>query len=668
MKNIFLVSTFFIIIIFHLACVPNTETLNSNINISYADTEIQNILNLQDKQDVNGLYKYFRNENPSYRYLAVLAFASIKDQTTCDSLIKMLQDPVLEISGAAAYALGQIGNIKITDRLIASFKGRDSLKVDNIFNANVLEAVGKIGNESDLIAIATIKTYRNTDTLLLLGQARAIYRMAVRNITNDAGTSRMVDLLYLNSSPEEVKLMAANYLGRSKDIGLSLYKVRLTEIFGRTQDPNISMALATAFGKTKDIDFLPSLKAKLISEPDYRVKCNIIRAFANFPYVDIRDITLNNLRNENIHISSTAADVIQSNGIMEDVPEYMRYDTITLPWQVRSKMNGAVLTHTALYFTKSKTAFSEKIINNLKQSTSIYSKSAYVTALSRDPFNYLVLSQLYDDEKEPLVKITALEGLGNILKNPLFFRAFGNGYGRVKAEILNKLVAGIGSKDVGQIATASNILKDASLGWKEWIRDYAFMREALSKLTLPRDIEAYNELKSCMNFLEGKEYKPEKVAYNHPIDFSILATVADSSFVAIKTSLGIIRVQLNKSIAPATVANFVSLINEKYYTGKVFHRVVPNFVIQTGCPRGDGYGSLDYTIRSELPQVYYDKEGFIGMASAGNHTESTQWFITHSPTPHLDGNYTIFGKVIEGMDVVHKIQVGDKINEIIFVR
>jgi cyclophilin family peptidyl-prolyl cis-trans isomerase len=130
----------------------------------------------------------------------------------------------------------------------------------------------------------------------------------------------------------------------------------------------------------------------------------------------------------------------------------------------------------------------------------------------------------------------------------------------------------------------------------------------------------------------------------------------------------LIRVKLYKNRAPGTVINFVDLVNKKFYNGKVFHRVVPNFVIQTGCPRGDGYGSLDYSIRSELPQIYYDGEGYIGMASAGNHTESTQWFITHSATPHLDGNYTIFGKVVEGMDVVHKIQQGDKINDIIFVK
>ena len=93
--------------------------------------------------------------------------------------------------------------------------------------------------------------------------------------------------------------------------------------------------------------------------------------------------------------------------------------------------------------------------------------------------------------------------------------------------------------------------------------------------------------------------------------------------------------------------------------------LVPNFVVQGGCPRGDGYGSLDYSIRSELPPLSYDREGLVGMASAGNHTEGTQFFITHSPALHLDGNYTIFARVVDGMDVVHQIQPGSKIESII---
>jgi len=185
---------------------------------------------------------------------------------------------------------------------------------------------------------------------------------------------------------------------------------------------------------------------------------------------------------------------------------------------------------------------------------------------------------------------------------------------------------------------------------------------------LPRDIESYNELKSAISYVEGSKFEAEVVKHNHPIDWTFVQLSSDSTVAAIKTSQGLIRVKLDRINAPATVANFITLVNEKFYNGKIFHRVVPNFVIQTGCPRGDGYGSEDYTIRSELGQKYFDDEGYIGMASAGNHTESTQWFITHSPTPHLNGNYTIFGKVVEGMDIVHKIQVGDKVNEIILVK
>jgi cyclophilin family peptidyl-prolyl cis-trans isomerase len=115
--------------------------------------------------------------------------------------------------------------------------------------------------------------------------------------------------------------------------------------------------------------------------------------------------------------------------------------------------------------------------------------------------------------------------------------------------------------------------------------------------------------------------------------------------------------------APGSVANFVELVSKKYFNDKFFHRVVPNFVIQTGCNRGDGFGSEDYSMRSEFSTRRY-KEGSVGMASAGKDTEGTQWFITHSPTPHLNGRYTIFAEVVAGMEVVHAIQVGDQIKTI----
>jgi cyclophilin family peptidyl-prolyl cis-trans isomerase len=133
------------------------------------------------------------------------------------------------------------------------------------------------------------------------------------------------------------------------------------------------------------------------------------------------------------------------------------------------------------------------------------------------------------------------------------------------------------------------------------------------------------------------------------------------------TTKGEIVIRLFVEEAPGSVANFVSLVKRGYYNDKYFHRVVPNFVVQAGCNRGDGFGSEDYSIRSEFSGRRYST-GSLGMASAGKDTEGTQWFITHSPTPHLDGSYSILGEVVTGMDVVHKLEVGDKILKVELIK
>ncbi|TAF31431.1 MAG: peptidylprolyl isomerase [Cytophagales bacterium] len=130
-----------------------------------------------------------------------------------------------------------------------------------------------------------------------------------------------------------------------------------------------------------------------------------------------------------------------------------------------------------------------------------------------------------------------------------------------------------------------------------------------------------------------------------------------------ETSKGDIVVELLINETPLSVANFISLIRQGFYTNKSFHRVVQNFVAQGGCPRGDGWGSSPDLIRSEFTQRGYET-GVLGLASAGKDTESCQWFFTHCPTPHLDGRYTIFGKIIIGQYVIDQLEIGDKIKKI----
>ena len=131
----------------------------------------------------------------------------------------------------------------------------------------------------------------------------------------------------------------------------------------------------------------------------------------------------------------------------------------------------------------------------------------------------------------------------------------------------------------------------------------------------------------------------------------------------IESKKGNIVLELFEKDAPNTVANFVKLINKGYYNGLKFHRVIPNFMIQGGCPVGNGTGGPGYAIKCEInPRKHL--AGTLSMAHAGKDTGGSQFFITHSPQPHLDGVHTVFGQVIEGMDVVNAIRQGDVMKQV----
>lgn len=136
----------------------------------------------------------------------------------------------------------------------------------------------------------------------------------------------------------------------------------------------------------------------------------------------------------------------------------------------------------------------------------------------------------------------------------------------------------------------------------------------------------------------------------------------------IETQKGTMVIELFEQDAPNTVANFEKLIKEGFYDGLTFHRVIPNFVIQGGCPNGTGTGGPGYTIKCELKDNPNKHErGSLSMAHAGRDTGGSQFFVCHSPQPHLDGNHTVFGKVIEGLEVVDDIRQGDVMEKVTII-
>jgi cyclophilin family peptidyl-prolyl cis-trans isomerase len=180
------------------------------------------------------------------------------------------------------------------------------------------------------------------------------------------------------------------------------------------------------------------------------------------------------------------------------------------------------------------------------------------------------------------------------------------------------------------------------------------------------DADARISIRDALRHLRGAAFADSLERAHPPTNARRAALAADFAEpppergAVIHTSAGDIEWAFHGDVAPQTVRNFVRLARQGYFDGTAFHRVVPNFVIQDGDPTGTGSGGPGYTIRCEYNQLRYDP-GMVGMALSGKDTGGSQWFITHSPQPHLNGRYTIFARVVRGMEVVHRVVQGDRI-------
>ncbi len=307
------------------------------------------------------------------------------------------------------------------------------------------------------------------------------------------------------------------------------------------------------------------------------------------------------------------------------------------------------------------------LLNNIYTTTkNPYEKGKCLEALATYPLSYdFIYEQMFLPNQHAFVKVSAVNALVKIRKAP-DLRVKMQGSYAFMTNFFEKTFQEVFEKgDVGMMAALSSVLREPELGYKEVYQvDYRFLFNALNKLKLPRDIEIYNEIQQTIAYISGNQVELKAPKNNFEIDWTPLQQLTKDTRVIVNTTKGSFEMQLYPVEAPSSVSNFLNLIREGFYNNKVFHRVVPNFVAQGGCPRGDGWGSTDKLIRSEFSPLKYDDGGWVGMASAGKDTETCQFFVTHSPAPHLDGRYSIFAKVINGMDVVQKLVIGDKINSI----
>ncbi len=602
---------------------------------------MRKIHDLQDTRDAAALLTYLKHEDRQYRVEAALAFASVQDSSVLKELALLLDDPEKDVRAAAAYSIGQL-KTTIIELTLINYIDKEK---DPAVKMTLLEALGKCASPRGLAALSS---YRELDCISKIGQAWGLYRAGLKGLWSEAAGKAAIRLLG-DTCGKKVRLGAAHYLARTKDIDLDPFFNALSEIIRNEPDDEVRMALAAAMSHISLPQKTAILKRFLTGDTDPNVKINAIRALKPSDYPRVRAQIREALNDPSENVAVAAADYLLSADI--DPAEAMKMGKSNSRWRVRSK-----LFEIALKSAPDKKDIREFLGSTYDASTHVYEKAHLLKAMHHDFVTYAFLEHATFSAQSPVIRSYGMDALANMRRKP--------GFPDLLVPIFNEiLVRAFRSTDQAVLAIAADLVADPD-------PDLAFethtslIMAARDSLSLPRDIETYIALQKAIDHLtDAPPGKRPENPYNHPIDWDLVRRIPAGQQAVIRTNKGAIVLELFPEEAPATTANFVDLVQRGYYQGKNFHRVVPNFVAQGGCPRGDGWGSEDYSIRSEFGPLNYGA-GYVGMASAGKDTESCQWFITHSPTPHLDGRYSIFARVVEGMDVVGALGIGDKIESV----
>lgn len=669
-----------------MACTNSEPTASLDLEgDNLEDAVIQQIWDFRNKRETKSITPFLGVDEPAYRYTAVMALASIQDTSanTINDLASLLDDDNPMVQQAAAYALGQTYSSKATKHLLAAFKeieqsGKDTSRV---IEATILEAVGKCGGKGELQALTAI-SYPIADSLypLLEGQARGIYNFALRGMAYEATTRKVVfDFVVNPLVPKATRFIGANYLARARDIKLDEFESSLIERMNGEEDNNILMFLVVGVAKIKTMKVFNALKKEYKSNDDYRVRSNIIRSLAGYNYDSTRVLVTQALQDTSVAVRRVAANYFLKNGQSKDALYYNNLAKQNRHWEVNTVLYAAAIKHFPPFKAQSKQYISQSLKTTYRETTNQYHKAAILRAMGEYGWNYAFIGQQVFPKTDtgaapntsPVVKSTAAEAFLSLYHRKKTRIDLGMSNNRVYKEmnaiLLNRAFR---SEDPAVLAVIAVDIEEHPEAYTKISLNPKVLQEAEVRLSKPKDVETAILLRKAYAKLTGVDYiapQTSKDKYGG-IDWQQINLFKKQPLVNIVTDKGGITLKLFPDKAPATVTQFLGITKAGFYTNKVFHRVVPNFVAQTGCPRGDGWGGFDLLVRSEFSQLSYDSEGWVGMASAGKDTEGTQFFITHSPTIHLDGRYTIFGKVDKGMDVVHQLSVGDTIRSIELVR
>ncbi|MFQ5710118.1 MAG: peptidylprolyl isomerase, partial [bacterium] len=447
------------------------------------------------------------------------------------------------------------------------------------------------------------------------------------------------------------------------------------------EEAQVRMFAVQALGKLQNTAYLETLGNLLRRDRDWRVRVNSANALGNYPlrlaanYLTLLD-TNHHVRIAVIHALGRCAlneadeaghNTREFNLVKSQLQEVLTAEEETESWTLPEK--GAALVAYAQVMKPGAIDLISQFVKHPNKKLRARAMEALGETHSRKAFH--ILQNAYA-QAPMVVKVAILEALSKIddpRKPQLYARALEEG-----DMVLTALSAEALSQDALRNAIQLPRIIDAfgKLPKPVDIESAQMIFEALAKFRDPRAVpiletalrtpdRVYSKAAAkALHEITGEDYTSQIATFTQPHDDFSYKEIRrlKSAKAFIKTKRGTIQFELLTDEAPLTVLNFVRLARQGFFDGLTFHRVVPNFVIQGGDPRGDSWGSPGYSIRSEFNKHPYLR-GTVGMASAGKDTEGCQFFITHSPQPHLDGRYTVFGQVTAGLEVVDAIEEGD---------
>ena len=647
------------------------------------------------------------------RERAALAAGRIGDERAVASLVALLQtDAEASVRAMAAFALGETeaaaGAASLSD---VAQKAKETNEV----RARAVEALGKIvavlpkadearGQALGAIILKTLdeeqrRSPKPSREVILLGLTAAL---RARPANAGAVVSR-----FLSSADARVRADAANTLARlrAKD-GLE----QLRALLATDADPVVRANAARVLGTAEDVAALDALALRVTSDTDERVRVSSIRALGGLkdaraaaPLIERANALMPAYR---AGVTNGVAHPRETNELLEIAASLGRLlvntsDERAVAWlrafretQMSAPEVEIAFARIAPFLYLRETPLNKlsderlrasmmrdwrrvsALAQGLSEIAGITAEAAGSGIVSLQADAQITLRSWVDDPALPA------HAAPDVLRALAAFKA--NDLGQV-------LRKQMGAKDVIVRATAAELLGELApddatarlladalpVASRDELNDAALsILDSLAKQKTPVANEAIKTMLDSQDTLvrrraaahlkaNGAGDFSQRVASpatrNSEADYArALARVNKSVRAVVNTDKGAFTLELLAQDAPLNVDNFVQLAQKGYFDNITFHRVVPNFVVQGGDPRGDGNGGPGYQIRCEINEVPYER-GAVGMALSGKDTGGSQWFITHSPQPHLDGGYTVFGRVVSGMEVVDKIVRGDRI-------